>query len=414
MTIKALALSLCALLAGGRLAAQERRPTWEAVRLADGLFELRTDGGGYVVKVLASIGPDGVLLVDSGQRRAAADLLETLRRLGGGVPRIVVNSHSHQEHVAGNLGLGQGPLVVGHARLRERLTQGALLFAGYDEDSLPRLTVTDELAIRFNGDEIRVKAFPGAHDDCDLVVHFTRARVAFVGALVTAVKFPSVDSEGDALRYPEISRKVLDWLPPDVRLVPGHGEDATVAQGREFVEMLEQTTALVRAELARGQDLEAMRKQDLLARWASCEVSYVKRDDWLVSLVEALTRPANPGPRRPTVHEPLHEALEKQGPSGIAPAYDELRRRGAHEIDDLAMAEIGYVLWTSDRIADAVPFFELSLRDHPRGRYANLSHRYLARIRRTQGDRAGALHHYRKALEADPADERARRELDEL
>ena len=89
-----------ALLATGALAASQ--PVFEVARLAEGLYELRTDGGGYTVKVVASVGKDGILLVDAGQRRTGAALLETLRTLGEGRPRILINTHSHIEHTGGN------------------------------------------------------------------------------------------------------------------------------------------------------------------------------------------------------------------------------------------------------------------------------------------------------------------------
>ncbi len=393
------------------LAAQEKAPVWEPVRLADHLWELRTAGGGYTVKVLASIGPDGTLLVDSGTKGAAEALLEALGRLGGGRPKVIISSHAHQEHVAGNKVLGKGALIIGHAGLRSRLTENAYLFAGYTEDALPKVEVRDEHSLRFNGEEIRIRAFPGAHDPTDLVIHFTGSKVAHVGALVTAKKFPSVDSRGDILAYPEVSRKVLEWLPKDVRIVPGHGEDATVADGQQFLEGLAKTTEIVRAELAKGRTAGEMKKADLLRDFASWEVSYVSRGDFIDMLAEALTKKAPTGPKKPTLHAPLHEALAKSGPAGIAPLYDKLKAAGTYELDDLTMAVIGYHLSNADRPEEAVPFFELSVRDFPKGRFAALSHGYLGSIHQQAGRANAARSSFRRALEINPEDAQAKKGL---
>lgn len=413
----ALALALGAvLLPPAVLRAEEPKPRYEVIRLSETLHELRADVGGYVVKVLASVGPDGVLLVDTGQREDVPALLATLGRLGGGTPRIVVNSHHHTEHVAGNLGLGKGPLYIGHPRLRETLRREAFLFMGFDEDTIPRLTVADELSLHFNGEEIRVKAFPGAHDDSDLVVWFTKSRVAFVGALATACKFPTVDRLGDVLAYPDVTRRVLAWLPTDVKLVPGHGEDATMAQGQQFLEMLEKTTDLVRAELLAGKDLAVIQKEDLLKAWTSWEVGYVNRNRWAEYLVAGLTKKAAAAPLRKTLFEPMYAALQEKGPAGIAAAYAELKANHAaeYEFDEKVMAVIGYVLVSNGDAQKAVPFFELSLQDHPKGRYASLSHAQLGAVRQQAGDRAAAVAHYRKALELDPDNGEARRGLADL
>jgi len=56
------------------------------------------------VNVAAQIGPDGVLVVDSGTEALAERILAEIKRLAGDKPiRFIVNTHAHPDHVGGNV-----------------------------------------------------------------------------------------------------------------------------------------------------------------------------------------------------------------------------------------------------------------------------------------------------------------------
>ena len=61
-------------------------------KLAPRLYKIDVDG----TAVLASIGPDGVLLSDSGEESTAPRLLATLDSLGAQKIDMIVNSHWHE------------------------------------------------------------------------------------------------------------------------------------------------------------------------------------------------------------------------------------------------------------------------------------------------------------------------------
>ena len=84
---------------------------FEIVQLADHLYKLSIDGGGYTVKVIASVGDDGILLVDSGQEQTAEQLKTDLKTLADGTPKIIINTHEHVEHLGGNAIFGSDPVV---------------------------------------------------------------------------------------------------------------------------------------------------------------------------------------------------------------------------------------------------------------------------------------------------------------
>ena len=318
------ALVMAALLAAGPALAQDKK-VFDVTKIGDHLYELvRMTSAGYPEKVVASAGPDGLLIVDTGSASAGPALLEELKALGKGMPKIVINTHSHIEHLGANPVVAQGAVIIGHRNLRERYLTGLYYLTDFPHEFLPNLTFTDALTLHFNGEDIRLASFAGAHDNSDIAVHFTGSKVAVVGALCMGNHFPSLDGDTDDIRkYPEVTAKLLAWLPEDVRLVPGHAEDCDMAQGRRFLDMLRTTGDIVGAEVRSGKDLARLEADDVLKDFASWESSYVKRSYWLECWYQAYTAP-RPGKPRPFA--PVMAAYREKGAAAAADTYVELRR----------------------------------------------------------------------------------------
>jgi cyclase len=344
------------------------RPEFSVAKLSDHIYELCTDGGGFTVKIIASVGADGLLLVDTGPKRTAAALSETLAKLGSGRPRIIINTHSHREHTEGNLTLGKGAVIIAHANARARLQSGLFLFDEFSADSLPHVTFTDSVSVFFNGEEIKLIAFPGAHDNSDIVVWFTRSKIACVGALSNGHHFPSVDgATGDVRKYAETVGRAIAALPEDVRIIPGHGEDCTMAEWRIFQDMLARTADRVRRELAQGKELAALKEEDVLKDWQSFEGSYTDRNEWLETLVDGFQSGDGAGPKKTRPFEPLYYAFKAGGFEAARQTYRELKAHHENEyiFDDLTLSRIADKVYESNNYPAAIAFAELCLSEFP-------------------------------------------------
>jgi glyoxylase-like metal-dependent hydrolase (beta-lactamase superfamily II) len=378
------------------------------------LYELSYDAGGYPDKMIASVGDDGLLLVDTGERHTGKALADTLAAFGKGMPRIVINTHSHIEHLGGNPVVGRSAVIVAHRNVRERYLNGLYAFGDFPAEALPNLTFTDSLTIHFNGEDIRLLAFPGAHDDSDILVWFTKSRVAVVGALCMGQHFPSIDLDtGDIRHYPEVTRRLLAYLPEDVTLVPAHAADCTMAQGRLFLDMLEQTSAIVRRERARGKDLARLKREDALAAYRSFESSYVKRNTWLTWWYDAYQSP-RPSKTRP--YAPVLRALRSGGAKAAVDEYSRLRRArpGEYWFDDMGLMYMGRRLARLKRDADAIMFLDRCIAEYPGSEGEAQSHNVLSVVYARTGDSTRAVEHASAYLEKHPEDEDARRRLAKL
>ncbi|MFZ1947470.1 MAG: MBL fold metallo-hydrolase [bacterium] len=392
-------------------------PAWKVSRLSDRIYELTTDGGGYVVKVIASVGEDGILIVDSGQKGTAQALRQALQSLQDSPPAVIINTHSHIEHTGGNIVLGAGALIIAHENLGPRLRSGNFLFDEFPDEALPRITFSDSLKIRFNGEEIRLAAFPGAHDNSDIIVWFTASKIACVGALCNGRHFPSVDGQtGDVLRYAETAQRVIDFLPADVTVIPGHGEDCTLADFRAFHDMLVKTTEIVRAGLAEGKDAATLRREDALRDWAGFECSYVDKAAWIDYLAEGLSRPSLPVAKKKTLFEPIYYAMKEGGADAAIRRYEELKAgsRAEYRFDEETLVGIAYKLYSNERYPEAVRFFELAVAEYPDGDYITTCLNHIGNAYREMGEAALAEKSYRRTLEVDADNEYAKQRLAEM
>jgi cyclase len=395
----------------------QSQPEFSVAKLSDHIYELCTDGGGFTVKIVASVGADGLLLVDTGQKRTAAALTETLAKLGGGRPRIIINTHSHREHTEGNLTLGRGAVIIAHANARARLQSGLFLFDEFSDDSLPQVTFTDTLSLFFNGEEIKLIAFPGAHDNSDIVVWFTRSKIACVGALSNGHHFPSVDgATGDVRKYAETVGRAIAALPEDVRIVPGHGEDGSMAEWRLFQDMLAKTADRVRQELAQGKDLVALQKEDILKDWQSFEGSYTDRSAWLETLVDGFQNGDTIGLKKTRPFEPLYHAFKTGGFEAARQAYRDLKahQADAYIFDDLTFSRIADKVYESKNFPAAIAFAELCLSEFPQSELKWRCHHLLGFAHEKLGSKDLARQNLELSLRLNPQDFEAAEMLKKL
>lgn len=375
---------------------QDAHP-FNVVPLTKSIYRLTVDMGGYAVNVLASVGDDGILLVDTGEKVSAADLKAAIDTLGGNqkeTPSIIINTHAHVDHTGGNDIFGRKPVVVAHEILRSRLRSGSYLFDEFSDATLPDVVFKDSLTIFFNGDEIKLKLFPGSHDDNDIVVWFTKDKIAYIGDITNGTNFPSVEEiTGNVLNFPEISMKVYEYLPEGVTVVSGHGLDTNRNQLKDFSQNIAKTIAIIRRAVDDHKDEAAMVKEDILRDWESYENSYVSRDEWINMVYTALTDTL---PKK-AIYEPIYYALQNGGPDSAVNVYYELKN---NHFDEYRFAESDLMfmadkLYKKERYDDAIAIFELDLQEYPEGMYAYYNYYLLGNIYRKVGNQERALESYK-------------------
>jgi len=218
--------------------------------------------GGVVGNMIVSTGPDGIVLVDTGYERLADKIESAMRSVSSAPIRFVVNTHFHQDHTGANAAFAaQGTTVIAHENVRKRLAQ----LPATNALCLPTVTFDKTASLYLNGDEIRLVHYGRGHTDGDRVVHFVRANVVHMGDHFFNFGFPFVDLEngGSVDGYIRTLAAVLDTIHPDAKIVPGHGQPATVHDLRMYHQMLVETVHTVRKAKAAGKKLDAIKRTGL-------------------------------------------------------------------------------------------------------------------------------------------------------
>jgi len=380
-------------------------PGYEITKLADGIYELITDGGGYPLKVIASVGTDGLLIIDSGDMEHGDSLVSALNTFNKGLPKIIINTHSHIEHIGGNCAFGREPVIIGHENLRDRYINGLYVFTEIPESCLPDITFTDSLRLFFNGEDIRLIAFPGAHDDSDIIVWFTKSKIVCTGALCNGLHFPSVDGEtGDITKYHEIVASVIKFLPEDILFVPGHGDDCTIKEYRQFDDMLVCTSEIIRAGLNLGKSLEVLQQEDILAEWKTWD-SYVDRNAWIKYWVEAIQSPKINSAKM-KVYAPVYHTLVQEGADSAILMYRSLKTNYPDQyfFDEGTAMWIGRVLVYMGKNDDAEEFLNLCIEEDSNSNAAFMSQYFLGNLDWDKREIKSAKEHYEKYSERFPND----------
>ena len=242
-----------------------------------------------------SAGPDGVLLIDSQYAGQVPGIEAAFGELSEAPLRFLVNTHWHGDHTGGNAAFGGRAAIVAHANVRRRLSMDQELARGSfpkrPDAALPAVTFEERLTLHFNGEEIQLLHFPAGHTDGDLVVWFAGSRVLHAGDLFFEGRFPFVDLDsGGSLRgTARAVASLLEWLPAEAKVIPGHGELTTRAGLEEYARMLGDCIALVERALAAGKSLEDMRAEELFAPYETLSWNFISTDRFLEACYRELS-----------------------------------------------------------------------------------------------------------------------------
>jgi glyoxylase-like metal-dependent hydrolase (beta-lactamase superfamily II) len=241
-------------------------PLAAAQRSADrglDVIQLRDDFhmiAGAGANILVQVGPDGVILVDSGSGERSAAVLEAIRGLTPLPIRYVINTSMDLDHTGGNAeltraglsilpgalaagsGLGDALVsnegaasVLAHENVLRRMTQSANTDAPVPFALWPTKTFFyHQYAMYLNGEGIQVIHQPNAHTDGDAIVFFRRGDVIATGDVIDTTRFPFIDvSRGGSIKGElaalnrlmdmSILNVPLQWVHERTFLVPGHG-----------------------------------------------------------------------------------------------------------------------------------------------------------------------------------------------
>ncbi|HPR65262.1 MAG TPA: MBL fold metallo-hydrolase [Thermoanaerobaculia bacterium] len=388
--------------------------TVKVTPLNDHLYRIDV-AAGFTANVIASVGEDGILLVDTGLQAGVEKLKKALTELGKekGEVKYIILTHEHPDHAGGLAALGPGATVIAHKGVRNQLTSGTNILLEIPESALPTITIDAETTLHVNGEEIRILPLPGSHSDTDMAVYFVESKIVCMGGLGNPVSFPYVDrgKGGSFAAYPGVIQKLMKSVPKDVTFVPGHGDNFGIEQLKTFSEMLLATKDVMKKALDEGLDAKMMKEKNILKEWESYQQGFVNTGQWIDTVVPELIGKVEK-PVSPPI-EPLFHAYKAGGIEPLIEAYNKLKQNNGKDkgLGEGLMNTFGYYLLGKGKTEDAIKVFTLNVKEYPEAFnvYDSLAEAYMV-----HGEKDLAVKYYKKALEINPEFENAKRMLQRL
>lgn len=200
----------------------------ETTEVANGIYMLVGQGG----NIGASIGEDGVFLIDD----QFAPLTEKIRNALSAITvqpiKFMFNTHWHFDHAGGNENLGnQGVILVAHDNVRKRMSTEGFIEAfnqtipAAPEIALPSITFSETTTFHLNGQTIEAIHVLNAHTDGDSIIFFREANVIHSGDVFFNGLYPFIDksSEGSVDGILRAVDLMLSLADNNTRIIPGHG-----------------------------------------------------------------------------------------------------------------------------------------------------------------------------------------------
>jgi cyclase len=209
--------------------------------------------------VVASIGPDGALLVGTPPITSTPSISSVLTSRTKSPVRYVVIAPQGLAHSEGDAGWGRrGAFVAMQENALRRLdgdTMGAppplsprFVKLGVDR---PRIAFSEVLAFDLNGESIHVVHQKPGYSDADAIVHFHLAKLVYLGEVFPGDGYPAIDpAQGGTL---DGLLKTLDaWTDSTFQVVPARGKVTNGATVKTFRDMIVTVRDRVRRMIEAG------------------------------------------------------------------------------------------------------------------------------------------------------------------
>jgi glyoxylase-like metal-dependent hydrolase (beta-lactamase superfamily II) len=204
----------------------------QSEKVKDNLFVLKGGGGNTTVFV----GTNGVVVVDTKLAGWGAPILGKIKELTPKPVTMIINTHSHGDHVSGNVEFPASVDIVAHENTKKNVEAWPPVyglsnaFPNVVKDSggkgLPKRTFKDKMTIGSGADRIELFYFGRAHTNGDAWVVFPSLRVMASGDAFANKSVPIMDRNagGSGVEFPDTVTKAYNGVKDVDVIVTGHAQ----------------------------------------------------------------------------------------------------------------------------------------------------------------------------------------------
>jgi glyoxylase-like metal-dependent hydrolase (beta-lactamase superfamily II) len=238
-------------------------------KVEENLFILRGGGGNTAVFVTT----DGVVVVDTKLAGWGQPILSKIKELTPKPVTTIINTHSHGDHVSGNVEFPETVEIAAHETTRKNMEAWPSVyglnanFPNVVKESggkgLPKRTFTDRLTLGSGNDRVELYYFGRAHTGGDAWVVFPSLRVLHTGDVFPGKNIPIMDKNagGSGVEFPETVLKAYTTLKDIQTVITGHAATTmTMADLKMYADFTREFVDAVRAAKKAGQSAEDLSK----------------------------------------------------------------------------------------------------------------------------------------------------------
>ena len=232
--VRVLALIVVAGLTVASVAAQQQRPrippTGTIKKVRDNLYVIPGAGGNTTVFVT----PTGVVLVDTKLANNGEAILSQVRSVSGSAVTMIINTHSHPDHIGSNDYFAPSVEKVTHENTKKWMAANARVAS--NPAVMPTKTFIDRLTLGSGRDQIDLYYFGAGHTDGDAFIVFPALRAMAAGDMFAWKMAPLIDpmAGGSVVALPDTLEKALKGIGNVDTVIEGHGDVNTWAGFRDY------------------------------------------------------------------------------------------------------------------------------------------------------------------------------------
>lgn len=266
ITVGALSLAVTAAQQGGG-GGQPAPKVVDVEKLKDNLFVLKGGGGNSAVFITAN----GVVVVDAKNPGWGQPLLDKIKTLTDKPVTILINSHTHGDHVSGNVEFPATVDIVTHINTKSNMEKmipnstaqdqtrpTQTIFQANNGKGLPKRTFKDKMTIGSGNDRLELYYFGRGHTDGDAFVLFPTLRTLHAADIFSGKNVPLLDANngGSAVEIAETLNKAYETLRNVDTIITGHSVQMTPADLKEYIAFNREFLADVRAARKAGKTVD--------------------------------------------------------------------------------------------------------------------------------------------------------------
>lgn len=199
------------------------------IRRGTGRFESRGGTIGWLIN------DDTVVVVDSQFPESAADCRDGLKERSSRTIDLLINSHHHGDHTAGNGILGaDADHIVAHDNVPMLQRMQAQQRGTLENQTYADVTFAESWSQDVGDETVRLHHFGPAHTGGDAIIHFEKADVVHMGDLVFNYRHAFIDlgAGADTANWMTVLERTYDLFTDNTVFIFGHGNPANGILGR--------------------------------------------------------------------------------------------------------------------------------------------------------------------------------------